>query len=216
MMKVAIALISLIIFFEDNPDPLRFQEEINSYKQADKLNPPPKGCYLFIGSSSMRMWKSLQDDFKDYPVINRGFGGSHFSDVIYYFDDLILAYNPVKIVIYEGDNDIAGNKMPNTIMKDVTELLGMIRENLDHPEIAIISAKPSPSRWGLKDEYESLNASLKKLASKDEDLTFIDVYSSMLNEKGLPEPELFLEDSIHMTEKGYRIWEAQIRPFVEK
>ena len=68
MMKVVIALISLILFFEDNPDPLRFQDEINSYKQADKIDPPPDGCYLFIGSSSMRMWKTLEEDFRDFPV----------------------------------------------------------------------------------------------------------------------------------------------------
>ncbi len=215
MMKVAIALISLILFFEDNPDPLRFQDEINSYKQADKTEPPPDGCYLFIGSSSMRMWKSLEEDFKDYPVINRGFGGSHFSDAIYYFEDLILAYNPEKIVIYEGDNDIAGNKSPNTIMKDLKELLGMIRGNLNHPDIAIISAKPSPRRWDLKDKYEKLNAKFKKLARKNEDLTYIDVYTDMLNENGVPEPVLFLEDSLHMTEKGYLIWKEQIRPFIE-
>jgi lysophospholipase L1-like esterase len=215
MMKVAIALISLILFFEDNPDPLRFQDEINSYKQADKTNPPPDGCYLFIGSSSMRMWKSLEEDFKDYPVINRGFGGSHFSDAIYYFEDLILAYNPEKIVIYEGDNDIAGNKSPDIIMRDLKELLGMIRGNLNHPDIAIISAKPSPRRWDLKDKYEKLNAKFEKLASENEDLTYIDVYTDMLNENGVPEPELFLEDSLHMTEKGYLIWKEQIRSFVE-
>jgi lysophospholipase L1-like esterase len=216
MMKVLIALISLVLFFEDNPDPLRFQDEVNTYKQADKANPPPEGCYLFIGSSSMRMWKSLKEDFKDYPVINRGFGGSHFSDAIYYFDDLFNAYNPEKIIIYEGDNDIAGNKRPNKIMKDLKELLGMIRDNLDHPEIAVISAKPSPRRWDLKDKYENLNARFKKLASKDQDLTYIDVYTYMLNENGRPEPELYLEDSLHMTAKGYEIWKEQIRPFIEK
>lgn len=216
MIKTLFALFSLILFFEDNPDPLRFQDEINSYKQADKTNPPPDRCYLFIGSSSMRMWKSLQEDFKDYPVINRGFGGSHFSDAIYYFDDLVLAYNPEKIVIYEGDNDIAGNKSTSKIMKDLKQLLKMIRDNLDQPDIAIISAKPSPRRWDLKDKYENLNTKFKKLASKDQDLTYIDVYTSMLNENGLPEPELFLEDSLHMNEKGYRIWKEQIQPFIEK
>lgn len=214
-MKTVIALFSLILFFEDNPDPLRFQDEVNSYKQADISDPPPEGCYLFIGSSSMRMWKSLHEDFKDYPVINRGFGGSHFSDAIYYFEELINAYNPKKIVIYEGDNDIAGNKRTGKIMKDLNELLGLIRDNLDHPDIAIISAKPSPRRWDLKDKYENLNAKFKKLASKDQDLTYIDVYSYMLNENGRPEPVLFQEDSLHMTEKGYEIWEEQIRPFIE-
>ena len=216
MMKTVIALFSLILFLEDNPDPLRFQDEVNSYKQADKSNPPQEGCYLFIGSSSMRMWKSLQEDFKDYPVINRGFGGSHFSDVIYYFEDLILTYNPEKIVIYEGDNDIASNKSTGKIMKDLKKLLRMIRNDLDHPDIAIISAKPSPRRWDLKDKYENLNTEIEKLSSKDQDLTYIDVYTYMLNENGRPEPELFMEDSLHMTQKGYEIWKEQIQPFVEK
>ena len=216
MMKTVIALFSLVLFFEDNPDPLRFQDEINSYKQTDNTNPPPEGCYLFIGSSSMRMWKTLQEDFKDYPVINRGFGGSHFSDVIYYYEDLILAYNPEKIVIYEGDNDIASNKSAGKIMKDLKKLLRMIRDDLDHPEIAIISAKPSPRRWDLKDKYENLNTKIKNLSSKDKDLTYIDVYTYMLNKDGRPEPELFLEDSLHMTQKGYDIWKERIQPFVEK
>ena len=216
MMKTVIALFSLVIFLEDNPDPLRFQDEINGYKQADKADPPPEGCYLFIGSSSMRMWKTLQEDFEDYPVINRGFGGSHFSDVIYYFDDLIKVYNPSKIVIYEGDNDIASNKSTGKIMRDLNELLEMIRGELDHPDIAIISAKPSPRRWDLKDKYENLNTKIKNLSIKDPDLSYIDVYTYMLNENGRPEPELFLEDSLHMTEKGYEIWKDQIRPFVVK
>ena len=111
MMKTLFALFSLILILEDNPDPLRFKDEINTYIESDKSNPPPESCYLFIGSSSMRMWKSLQEDFPGYPVINRGFGGSHFSDAIYYFNDLILAYNPKKIIIYEGDNDIASDKV---------------------------------------------------------------------------------------------------------
>ena len=216
MMKTFFALFSLILILEDNPDPLRFKDEINTYIESDKSNPPPEGCYLFIGSSSMRMWKSLQEDFPGYPVINRGFGGSHFSDAIYYFNDLVLAYNPKKIIIYEGDNDIASSKSPKKIMKGLKTLLGLIRDNLDHPDIAIISAKPSPRRWNLKDKYENLNAKFENLGSKSQDLTYIDVYTNMLNDKGRPEPELFLEDSLHMTGKGYMIWEKQIRPFIEK
>jgi len=216
MIKTFFALFSLILILEDNPDPLRFKDEINTYIESDKSNPPPEDCYLFIGSSSMRMWKSLQEDFPGYPVINRGFGGSHFSDAIYYFNDLVLAYNPKKIIIYEGDNDIASSKSPKKIMKGLKTLLGLIRDNLDHPDIAIISAKPSPRRWNLKDKYENLNAKFENLASKSQDLTYIDVYTYMLNDKGQPEPELFLEDSLHMTGKGYMIWEEQIRPFIEK
>ena len=94
----------------DNPDPLRFEDEINAFKESDKNEPPQPGSYLFIGSSSIKIWKTIKDDFAGYPVLNRGFGGSHFSDAIYYFNDIVKPYEPSKIIIYEGDNDIASEK----------------------------------------------------------------------------------------------------------
>jgi lysophospholipase L1-like esterase len=215
-MKVLLLIISFITITADNPDPLRFKQEINEYKEADKINPPQQGLYLFIGSSSIRMWKTLEEDFAGYHVINRGFGGSHFSDAIYYFNDLVTPYRPKKIIIYEGDNDIASDKSPESVFKDFKKFLKMISKNMDNPEIAIIAAKPSPRRWHLKEKYESLNLKFEKFCERKENLTYIDVYKPMLNEKGRPDPQLFLKDSLHMNGKGYEIWKNLTLPFIEK
>ena len=63
-----------------------FEKEILAFEASDKTNPPPKDATLFIGSSSIRLWKSLASDFPTHKVINRGFGGSHISDSVHYAD----------------------------------------------------------------------------------------------------------------------------------
>jgi lysophospholipase L1-like esterase len=215
-MKIFLCTIWLISFLADDPDPLRFKEEINGFKESDIIHPPPQEVFLFVGSSSIRMWKTLETDFKGFPVLNRGFGGSHFSDLIYYYNDLIARYKPSKIIIYEGDNDIASEKTPDEVFNDFKILWKMISEKLPNPEIAVIAPKPSPSRWHLKDLYESLNSKIETFCKNQKNLTYIDVYKPMLNEQGRPEPELFLEDSLHMNDKGYEIWKNLVLPFIEK
>lgn len=215
-MKTLLIVSLLSIFLSDGPDPARFQDEINEFKELDKIDPPAQGSYVFIGSSSMKMWKSLEKDFDGYPVINRGFGGSQFSDAIYYFNDIVKPYNPDKIIIYEGDNDIASNKSTTKIFKDFKTFRKLILKNLDNPDIAVIGPKPSPSRWHLKEQYESLNAKIQKFCDSHAEMTYIDVYNHMLDPRGRPIPNIFLSDSLHMNEKGYEIWKELVAPFVEK
>lgn len=216
MFKLFFIMLWAAVYTSGNPDPLRFIDEIQAYQESDKIDPPESGSYLFIGSSSIRMWKTLEDDFEGYPVLNRGFGGSHFSDAIYYFNDLVTPYSPKKIIIYEGDNDIASEKSPNATFKDFKEFYELISEKISNVEIAIIAAKPSPSRWHLKDQYELFNSKIAEFCDNHENLTYIDVYHHMLNEKGKPDPQLYREDSLHMTRKGYEIWKNLTLPFIEK
>ncbi|HKK45627.1 MAG TPA: hypothetical protein VJ964_08900, partial [Balneolaceae bacterium] len=89
-----------------DPDPQRFQQEIDNFKLWDAKNSYPNQAILFVGSSSIRFWKS-HDAFPNYPVINRGFGGAHISDVQHYYRQVIGKYHPSIIVFYCGDNDIA-------------------------------------------------------------------------------------------------------------
>ncbi len=81
-----------------NPDPVRFKNEINEFTKWDTKNSFPEHAILFVGSSSIRFWKS-HDSFPDYPIINRGFGGSHISDVLYYYDQVIKKYQPSIFVV---------------------------------------------------------------------------------------------------------------------
>ena len=132
----------------EDPNPLRFEEEINRFKDWDSKNSFPEDAILFVGSSSIRMWKTA-DSFPELPVINRGFGGSHFSDLLYYYDSLVLPYNPSVVVLYEGDNDVASGKSNDQVFDDYLEFTSRLTNDFPNVKLVFIPIKPSSSRWEM-------------------------------------------------------------------
>ena len=68
----------------------RWEKEIAAFEEKDKTNPPPKGGLLFIGSSTIRGWKTLEQDYPNHKVINRGFGGSQIVDSTHFAERVIF------------------------------------------------------------------------------------------------------------------------------
>jgi lysophospholipase L1-like esterase len=202
-----------------------FWNDIQNFKKQDSISFPPKNAILLIGSSSFTMWKDVQSYFPDYTIVNRGFGGSTLSDQIRYANDIIFPYEPKQIVIYCGENDLASSDSVTAqmVFDRFKKLYQMIREKTKAP-VAFISLKPSPSRRHLFAKMNEANQlilefiNLQKSApdSQPVNIEFIDVYQKMLNESGQPIPEIFLEDSLHMNEKGYTIWKKEIEPYLIK
>jgi len=195
-------------------DPRRFQAEVAELTANDKsLN--KNDIVLFTGSSSIRMWSSLQSDFPNYNIVNRGFGGSQTLDLLYFFDQLILPYDPKKIFIYEGDNDLSLGKSPGQILSTMDSVITMIRQKVSKTvPIYVISPKPSISRWHLKDKYIEFNTLMSQLASQRKRVYFIDVWSPALDNDGTVIKDIFLEDGLHMNAKGYAIWVKAVRKYL--
>lgn len=192
-------------------DPTRFESTIEEFEAADRENPVPEGVVLFTGSSSVRFWESLADDFPDYRVLNRGFGGSEFSDLIHYADRVIYPYQPSVIFIYEGDNDINAGDTPQEVLEQARELRGMIATALgDSTPVVFISPKPSVARWQLKEQYEAANALLEDYAGDTPHTYFADVWTPSLQANGEVRDDIFIEDDLHMNAKGYAIWRGVI------
>jgi lysophospholipase L1-like esterase len=191
-----------------------FWDEIQQFKHQDSLQPPPQHAILFVGSSSFRIWKSLPNDFPDYMIINRGFGGSTLNDVIHYANDIIFPYHPRQIVIYCGDNDAASSPFisVDSIYNRFVRLYDLIRKKLPQAEITFVSIKPSPSRQQLMPLMDAVNWKIQQFLSHQPHASYVDVYHLMLDEKGLPRKDLFLSDMLHMNRKGYLIWIKAIQP----
>jgi len=212
---IIICSLSAAVLCLQAQDPERFRETIQEFIELDEMNPSPENSLLFVGSSSIRMWDSMDAAFPEYNVINRGFGGSHFSDAIHWFDALFRPHRPEVILVYEGDNDVASGKRTDTILSDARTLYQKIREVFPTVPIVLISPKPSPARWHLRSEYEAANAALKAFADMEPRLYFADVWKHSLNFEGHPIPESFLEDGIHMNAIGYVIWRNTLRDVLE-
>ena len=191
-----------------------FESEISAFERADLASSPPADPVLFVGSSSIRVWPDLPGDFPDFPAMNRGFGGSHMSDVLYYFDRVVAPYDPALILVYEGDNDLAGGKSVDTVYADYLEFVARVDEQVPGADIAFIATKPSPSRSQYLEVTRQLNERLEVLAESDPHLWFIDIFTPMLNDSGQPRPELFGSDMLHMNADGYVLWQSIIAPML--
>ncbi|WP_373494435.1 GDSL-type esterase/lipase family protein [Aquiflexum sp.] len=193
----------------------RFKDEVEALSEKYQQVDWKKGGVVFTGSSSIRMWKTLEKDFPKSNIINTGFGGSQTHHLIKYLDQLVLEFEPKKIFIYEGDNDINAGKPVRQILEEFFEIMARVTAVVPDAQFYFISAKPSPSRWAKKGQYELFNEQLKKFTMNHFNANFIDIWTPMLAKDGKPKPELFLKDNLHMNKKGYAIWKKAVKPYLE-
>jgi lysophospholipase L1-like esterase len=187
-------------------DPLRFKDQVEELSLKEYDFSKDDQVVLFTGSSSIRRWTDIQSYFPEHKIINNGFGGSHMSDLIYYYNEIIFKWSPSQIFIYEGDNDINDNKRPAEILRTTRKLIGRIQIDLPETEVIIISPKPSIARWDLAPRYQRLNRKLSRYCDKNPNLEFADVWKVMLDENGMVFQDIFVEDNLHMNKKGYDLW----------
>lgn len=198
-------------FSQDTP----FQEEVN--KRAKEIDDTgwEKGSVVFTGSSSVRMWKNLQEQFPDVAIINSAFGGSRADQLLIHLDKTVLRFEPSKIFIYEGDNDINAGQEISLIMANLDDLVTQIHQKYPTTIVNLIAAKPSPSRWDKKASYEALNDLIRQYATTHDNVNIVNVWDIMLDDSGNPRTDIFIEDNLHMNDKGYALWKEIFTPFMK-
>ena len=194
--------------------PERWESTIAKFEESDRANPPKPGGVLFIGSSSIRMWKTLAEDFPGTPTINRGFGGSEIADSIHFAKRIVFPYRPRQIVIYAGDNDVSRGKSAEVVAEDFKRFVKLARKELPGVRVAFIAIKPSPKRWNLAPEMKKANGKIRRYCRLRRGIVYLDIWTPMLGKDGKPKPELFIEDNLHLSREGYQLWTSVIRPFV--
>lgn len=209
-------LFIVAIFIANSTFAQPFINEIKAFRKTDSIITPPKNAVLLIGSSSFTKWKDVQDYFPAHTMLNRGFGGSSLTDVIYYANDVILKYKPKQILIYCGENDIAGSSSvtADTVLERFKTLYTIIRSKFKRVPIAFISMKPSPSREKYLATMQKGNALIKSFMEQQKRAAYIDVYSSMLDANGKVLTHIFIADKLHMNAEGYKIWQGVIAPYL--
>ncbi len=183
-----------------------FTEEVALISQKYKaLKQSKQRAVVFTGSSSIRLWKELEESFPDHRIVNAGFGGSQSKDLLRFVKPLILDFSPEKVFVYEGDNDLGYRKCPSRVMRNTKKILRKVWEEFPDTRFVLIAAKPSPERWSLKRRFQRLNRKLEKYASQSDRVQFANIWNVMLRDDQVDE-SLFEEDGLHMNEKGYALW----------
>jgi len=197
-------------------NPQQWATEIAAFARKDSLAPVASGGIVFVGSSSVRGWRTLAADFAGWPVLNRGFGGARLTDVNYYYARLVTPCQPRQVVLYAGDNDLAAGYAPGHLVASFRTFARRLRREQPAARLTYLSIKPSPARWALFEPGQTVNRRIRRYARWHRRVEFVDVGTAMLAPDGRPRPELYLGDGLHLTPAGYALWTRLVAPHLRK
>lgn len=195
--------------------PRQWRADIARFEQTDAVHPPPPHAVLFIGSSSIRLWTTLAQDFPGIATINRGFGGSELADSVYYADKIVIPYHPRIVVLYAGDNDVWDGKTPATILHDFQAFRTRIHAALPKTKIIYLAIKESPSRARVRAQMRATNGLIAADCAAHAYCRFVDTDTPLLTPTGGFRPELYRRDQLHLSAAGYAIWTKLLAPLLK-
>ena len=188
----------------------RYWDDVGKFVEEDKTAAPKSDEILFTGSSTARLW-DVKKWFPDKAVLNRGFGGSAFSDVALLAEEILGNHQPAIIVLYSGDNDIAHGKSAEQTAADCIAAVERLRGLAPKSRIFVLGTKPSGARWNLYPVMQRSNALIAEGLAGKGNITFLDFANLLLGSDGTPLPECYVEDQLHLSDEGYRRWSEALR-----
>ena len=167
-----------------------YEDEVRTLERtlSTRVNQPHPP--VFYGSSSIRCWDTLAEDF-DPRVVNAGFGGSTLEACDYFFDRLVPPLHPGSLLVYAGDNDLGDGR-------SVEQTIGFFRclankvAALPRPiPFGFVSVKPSPARLPIIDHIRRFNGLVRAEIEAIPRGYYVDIFPSMLERVRPAGPGLF-------------------------
>jgi lysophospholipase L1-like esterase len=218
LLSIVLLSCSQVNKYRDLPEVLAWENEIQKFEQLDKIEKYSPDALLFAGSSSIKLWTTLETDMSPYPVIQRGYGGARLSDFAVYADR-IIAPHPCKAIVIFIANDITGgdsDKSPKEVAALFRYVVKVIRKTHSQTPVFWIAVTPTAARWKAWDEIQEVNRRIAAICSHNDNTLFIRTDFAFLDENGKPKTELFIDDKLHLNQQGYAIWTEIIKGQLEK
>ncbi len=190
---------------EPVPTPANHWElSIRRFEKADRESFPPPGRVLFIGSSSIGGWRTLEQDIPDVPTLRRGFGGSQISDSLHFVPRIVWPYNPSAVVLYAGGNDL-GRKSPEQVFADFQAFVSAVHEKLPDTPVYFVALKPTVKTAARRPGEQAVNRMVADYAAATEGVGFIDLVPEMVDAAGEPLRQYLAADLHHPSAEGYAL-----------
>lgn len=204
-------------------DTLRWEADIRTFELLDSTQLYDPHAIMFVGSSSIRMWKTIAEDMSPYAVIQRGYGGAKLSDLNYYLPRIVTPKHRFDALVLYVANDINGGKKdiaPKEVLKLFQQTIKIIRKDHKTEPIFFVEMSPTPKRAAVWNQLKEANELIEKYCSRKRNLKFIPTAKEYLDHFNQPKKELFLKDGLHYNQEGYNIWarliKAQLELYVPK
>jgi lysophospholipase L1-like esterase len=197
----------------------RYAADIAKFVAQDKATPPPQNALLIAGSSSARYWITAAEDFKPYPVINRGFGGSKTTEVLSTMDRIALPYHPRLVIYFAGTNDLAGGSKAEDVLENIRQYVERLRKENSKAGFVIMAGLKSPKRKPHWAEFDKFNDLLQKFCAAGKNLYYVDHNKVMNKPNGEAIAAYYREEgdsALHANAAGYAEIVKLVRPVVDK
>lgn len=189
-----------------------YEDEVHQLIQRrNELPYPPLS--IFYGSSTIRLWDTLYEDFNEFQPVNLGFGGSTLEACVYFFNRIVTPLQTAeRMFVYAGDNDLGDGKSPEAVLHYFKQFSSEVKKQFPDIPCYYISIKPSFSRWNINDNIQYTNQLIAaEIELQKLNFQFINIYDAMLGENGYPNPAYYEEDGLHLSKQGYNILTDIIR-----
>ena len=174
--------------------------------------------YLFLGDSITDFY-DLEKYFPDDPVVNSGVGGNTTDDILEDMQQRVYQYNPSKVFLLIGTNDLQDGKTPDEIFENIKRIVEGIQENRPEAKIYLESIYPVNRNFENSGAQDRHNEDIKEINKKieeycmEEDLTYIDLYSVLEDENGDLRAE-YTNEGLHLSEEGYDIVTETLKKYL--
>lgn len=188
-----------------------YEADVRPLEDKLKALPSSTDRVVFYGSSSVRLWATLAEDFADINTLNLGFGGSTLAACAWFFERLLIPAAPQAVVLYAGDNDLGDGRHPEEVYLFFCAFIEKMEKYLPGVPLTFLSIKVSPIRYGIADKIRQANELIKNEIHKNTDYQYVDIATPLLGSNGQPRQELFEKDGLHLNFEGYRVWQQALQ-----
>jgi lysophospholipase L1-like esterase len=211
------AVASAVTPAAEGPPPTKWDDEIAAYEKLDRESPVEPGGIVLLGSSNIRMWNTLADDFPGMNVVNRGVGGCRLVELVEFAPRLVAAAKPRVIVVGAGTNDVNAGTSTTDIRTAFEQLVDTLRRDHPNATIAFLAISPTVKRWEQLDRQVEANAAIKAFIDTrgESKLVYLDANAAFLGPEGTPAPECFLDDMQHPSTIGNARRAELLRPMLK-
>jgi lysophospholipase L1-like esterase len=190
-----------------------YEPEVRELERARTRFPLPAHPVVFYGSSSVRLWSTLNRDLRSPRLVNLGFGGSTLAACVYFFERLVLPVHPAALLVYAGDNDLGDGRSPDEVTRSFGQLAAKVNQSFGPIPFGFLSIKPSPARLSILHHIQETNQRIRRQIAEIPGAFFIDLVPAMMGPDGQPRPDLFQEDGLHLSDVGYQVWTTLLEPY---
>ena len=198
------------------PPATQWEEELAAFAARDREAPTEPGGICLLGSSNIKLWSTLADDFPGLNVSNRGVSGCRLAELAEHAPQLAAGVKPAAIVVSAGTNDVDAGVAPEEIRAAFEKLVTDVRAELPDVKVAFLAISPSIGRWDQVDRQRAANDAVRAMVEAGEGLFFIDANQAFLGPDGLPAAECFGDDQHHPSTIGNARRAAIMRPVLQR